>query len=148
MIGSTPKIRHTQQGFSMVELLLVVVVAGVLAVVAVPSLTRAKRAAEAGAVIGNLKSLSTIQLNYFSVKGRYARIAELNSFMQNSFGTTSRSSVYRGDYRFRNYPSTNPTDTSLKTNYGFRVTRTENSEIVFEIRYRNFDDGEIIIIEP
>lgn len=146
MSETTPK-KSIQDGFSIIELVLVVVIVGILSAVAVPSLAKAKRAAEEGAVIGNLRTFSTYQMNYFSINGRYARVAELNTFTNNALGTTSSRSIYRGEYRYRNYPSSNPTDASLKTTYGFRVTRTERSRIVFEVLFRSDVDGEIIVVD-
>lgn len=139
--------KSNQNGFSLIELLLVVVIVAILSAVAVPTLLKAKRAAETGSVIGTLRTLSTHQMAFMTVNGRYARITELNTFTNNSLGTTSSRSVYRGDYRFRNYPSSNPSDTTLKQTYGFRVTRTENFFIVFEIIFTNTNGGEFTIIQ-
>ncbi len=134
-------------GFSLIELILVIAIIAILATIAVPSLIKAKRAAEAGNVVGTLKTLSTNQAAYMSVKGRYARIAELNEFHSNTLGTTSGRSVTRGEYRFRDFPHTNPTDASLKTSYGFRVTRVEKELIVFEVLFTNDIDGDITVID-
>jgi type IV pilus assembly protein PilA len=142
---SFPTKKHAEEGFSLIELLLVVVVIGILAVVAVPSITKAKRAAQTGAVIGSLKTFATHQTAFMAVKGRYARIVELNTFVGNSFGYNSGRNVYKGEYRYRNYPSTSPTDTYLKTRYGFLATRTESGRLVLFIVMEQ--DGEINVYE-
>ena len=136
-----------QSGFSFIELILVIAIIAILASIAIPSLIKAKRVAEAGNVVGTLKTLSTEQAAYMSVKGRYARIVELNEFQNNALGTTSGRSIMRGEYRYRDFPHPNPTDESLKTTYGFRVTRVEKGQVVFEIISTNDFEGDITVID-
>lgn len=143
-INKSP-IKQFQKGFSLIELLLVITIGAILATVSIPSLFRAKRAAEKGAVINNLRTLSTHQMSYMSVNGRYARLTELNTFMGNNLGTITGTSLYRGEYRYRMYPSSNPTNSYLKDRFAMRGTRSERGFIVFEIRIDS--DGIITIIE-
>ena len=91
-----------QSGFSMVELLMVVVIVGLLATVAVPSLLSSRDAAEKAATIGALRTIHSYQTTYLAQRGRYARINELNAYFTNTLGTTSGSRVLRGKYTYIN----------------------------------------------
>ncbi len=91
-----------QTGFSVIELLMVVVIIGLLATVAVPSLLSSRDAAEKAATIGALRSIHSYQTTYLSQRGRYARINELNAYFNNTLGTTSGSRVLRGKYTYIN----------------------------------------------
>jgi len=137
-------------GFSLVELLLVVTILGILSTVAVPSALRARKAAEKAAVINNLRTLSTHEATYMSVNGRYARLGELNTFMDNSLGTMSGNTMWRGEYQYRMFPSTNPTDAYLSNQFAIRAIQTTRvfsffTVVSFEIR--TDQSGTITLIE-
>lgn len=105
----------SQKGFSLVELLLVVVIIGILSTVAVPSLMKSREASEKGAVIGVLRTMQSHQLIYMAQTKRYARLNELNTITDNTLGTISGSQLIRGNYRYIMSPT--PTDSYLQTKY-------------------------------
>jgi prepilin-type N-terminal cleavage/methylation domain-containing protein len=109
----------SQKGFSLIELLMVLVIVGLLAVVAVPSLLKSRGAAEKGAAIANLRTIHNNQLTYMSQRGRYARMRELNIYFNNTLGTqigtSTNARILRGPYYYQSNPT--PTDASLRTQY-------------------------------
>lgn len=61
------------QGFTLVELMIVVAIIAIIAAVAVPNLMRAKVNANETAAIGNLKGLRDAQVSYLSRTGQVAQ---------------------------------------------------------------------------
>lgn len=138
---STPKI---EQGFSIIELLLVVVIVGILATIGVPSYTKAREAAEKSGTIGMLRTIHTYQTTYLVEKKRYARLNELNAFFGNTLGRTSGNRIIRGNYSYQMSPT--PTLTTLQTRYQvivYKITPQGNIP-----QYSVKQDGLISAIAP
>ena len=64
--------RRSQKGFSLIELLIVIAIILIIAAIAIPKLTVARRSAFEMAAIRTLHTLNTAQVQYFSTYGRYA----------------------------------------------------------------------------
>jgi prepilin-type N-terminal cleavage/methylation domain-containing protein len=107
--------QRSDRGFSLIELLLVVVIIGLVASIAVPSVLKSRNAANKGATVAVLRTMHTNQLMYFTRNNRFARLNELNSSFNQTFGTTVGSRIYRGNYFFIMSPS--PNNTSLRSGY-------------------------------
>jgi prepilin-type N-terminal cleavage/methylation domain-containing protein len=116
--------KSKQTGFSLVELLCVVVIVGVIAAIAVPALRKGVRAAENGATFAAMRTISSTQVNFYSSNNRFARLDELNSQLSNSLGNSvGTNQVEKNQFTYEMVPGS-PTDTELRT--GFVITATRD----------------------
>jgi prepilin-type N-terminal cleavage/methylation domain-containing protein len=134
-----------QKGFSLIELLLVVVIVGIIAALAVPALRRAARAAENGTTFAALRTINSTQVGFYSQNSRFGRLPELNQILGTSLGTTVGDRIVRGQYVFEMTPVT-PTDEELRTEYTITATRTATDDIVYS--YEVTQSGRIRQILP
>jgi len=65
------KIRNTK-GFTLIELMIVVVIIGILAALAIPRFSQASARAKEKEADGILKQIYTLQMSYFANSGAYA----------------------------------------------------------------------------
>lgn len=111
-----------EKGFSLIELLLVVVIIGLVASIAVPHLQKAVGRAENGNAFASLKTLTKAQYQYYAQKGRYGRLDELNQNEGNTLGVQSGGEIRRGPFTLTMSPSS-PTDTELRDNFEVIATK-------------------------
>jgi type IV pilus assembly protein PilA len=69
----------SQQGFSLIELLIVVAIIGIIAAVAIPYLQQARQAAKSSSAISSMRAIHSAQSSFRSAEGRYGSLAELGS---------------------------------------------------------------------
>ena len=112
--------KNTQSGFSLIELLLVVTIIGIIAALGVPSLQKGIKAADNRAALAQLRTLSSSQLAYFSQKGRFGRLSELNTIQGGGYGDGT-TSLIKARFIYEMSPL-NPTDLDLKDGYTIIAT--------------------------
>jgi prepilin-type N-terminal cleavage/methylation domain len=113
---------RNEGGFSLIEVLIVMVIIGILAVLTFPYASRAKGAAENSSAYATLKSMVAAQYSFYSQNSRYARLDELNNSQYQVFGTFQGSALRRGNFTFQMSPL-NPSDEELRQ--GFVIVATK-----------------------
>lgn len=140
--------KNNQEGFSIVELLVVCVILGTLSAMAVPLYKKAIIGTENGAMFAMIKIMLQEQTNFYTQKGRYGRLDEINSVYGGGFGATVDNTIVRNKFTFSmTGSSTPPTDAELKESFTVVATRTvDNSEFPYVIQVT--PSGEIEQILP
>lgn len=82
-----------EQGFSLIELLVVVVIIGVIASLAIPGLQRARRYAQSGSAIQSLRTITTAENLYERRHKVYATLVDLvpEGTIDNNLGLGTKS---------------------------------------------------------
>jgi len=135
-----------ESGFSIIELLLVVAVIGIIAAIAVPHLQKAVRAAENGNTFSMMRTVSSTQVNFYSLNSRFGRLNEINNILSSSIGTQIGNDIVRGKFTFSMSPAV-PTDAELRNGYTVTATRNVLSEGVTYV-YEVTQAGEIRQVLP
>lgn len=130
-----------ESGFSLVELLIVVVILGIVSALAVPAFSRALIAAESRSVHATMRTMSSNQAMFFTQNQRFARLDELNAISDGGLGTLTAPRITRNNYTFEMTP-VNPTNAELQNEYeivayrvvdgatySFRLTNTSLTRI-------------------
>jgi prepilin-type N-terminal cleavage/methylation domain-containing protein len=139
-------INKKESGFSLIELLLVVVIIGIVASVAVPALQKGLRAAENGNTFATMRTIASTQVNYYSQNNRFGRLTEVNNLLSSSIGTNSGNDINRGKFVLSMSPAI-PTDLELRNGYTITATRNVAGEGVTYV-YELTQGGEIRQILP
>ena len=137
--------KNGQKGFSLIEVLLVVVIVGVIAAMAVPAYQKGMWAAEDGSARGTMRSIASTQISFYSQNNRFGRLAEINTALGNGIGTVVGDRLVRGKYVFEMSPIA-PTDAELATEYMISATRDVQGDVVY--RYELTQTGRIRQIYP
>ena len=137
--------KRGDSGFSLIELILVVVIVGVIAAMAVPAYQKGMWAAENGSAFATLRTIASTQVNFYTSNNRFGRLDEINRALGNGVGTVVGDRLVRGKYVFEMTP-VRPTDTELKTEYLISATRDVTGDAVY--RYELNQGGRIVQVYP
>jgi len=98
-----------QKGFSLIELLIVVVIIGIIAAIAIPNLLASRRAANEGSAISALRTLHGAQITYQSTTGAglFGDLTELNGagLVDLVMATATGAGQYKSGYGFNMVPT-------------------------------------------
>jgi prepilin-type N-terminal cleavage/methylation domain-containing protein len=140
-------VNSREKGFSLVELLCVVVIIGVIAAIAIPALSKGIRAAENGAVFATMRTIASTQVNFYSSNNRFGRLDEINTSAGRGIGKlVGPNQLERNQFTFDMVPGT-PTDTELKDGYTITATRNVTGDTNI-YKYELTQAGEIQQILP
>ena len=114
--------RSTEKGFSLIELLIVVVIIGIIAALAVPAFQKGIIAAENRNVSATMKTMMSSQAMFFTQNQRFARLDELNNMNRNGLGRVVGNQMFRRNFTFEMSPTT-PTDADLRNGYNIAAYR-------------------------
>lgn len=114
--------RQRKHGFTLVEILIVVVILGILAAIVIPQFTNASEAAKGSSLLTQLQTIrSQLELYQIQHNGTYPTAAQLNVVAPNEWGVMTKETdvtgaiVVGGDYGpYLQQPPVNPfEDTSV-----------------------------------
>jgi prepilin-type N-terminal cleavage/methylation domain-containing protein len=137
---------NNQKGFSLVELLLVVVIIGIIAAIGIPYLQKSVRAAENGATFAILRALSSTEINYFSQHQRFGRLDEIAGQIGYLGSEVSPTQYVRNNFTYVMVP-VSPTDADLHDAYTIIATSNPNGDPV-AYSYELTQTGEIRQLLP
>ena len=85
-----------KKGFTMIELIFVIVILGILASVAIPRLAATRTDAEVAATVANLRTLLNDVASYYAVKGEFGTTVKWNEITNVPLENANRPAAAKG----------------------------------------------------
>ena len=114
---------NTQSGFSVAELMCVLVIVGILTAIAVPALTKSKRMAEIGVIFATMRTIGSTQVNIYTAKSRFGDLDEIDALLSGSVGKQLGTNLFTRDRFMIEMVPADPTDVELHDSYTITATQ-------------------------